>query len=273
MIWAAVLLSAAVAAGLAIAVAAKWKLPRHPTWAWIVVTALTVAVPFVWVYGQLVSTAAIALTMGLQISTTLAAAFALAMVAFWRDPERTPPDQPGAILSAADGLVLTVVEVDSGTPPLVRKDGRDYSLAELVGEDVLAGGATVIAVEMNLLNVHVNRCPITGQVQLLKRIRGVFLSLRRAEAPFLNERVTTVIQTPHMTIAVVQVSSRLVRRIESYLAVGQAVCAGQRLGRIRFGSLVAVVVAKRADVQILVKPGDTVQAGVTILACYTIETS
>ena len=262
-----------MAVGLAVAVAAKWKLPRHPTWAWIVVTALVVAVPFLWAYGQLLSTAAIVLAMGLQIAITLTAVFALAMVAFWRDPERMAPDQPGAILSAADGLVLTVTEVDSGATPLVHKDGRDYSLTELVGGDVLTGGATVIAVEMNLLNVHVNRCPIAGQVHLLQRVRGQFLSLRQAEAPFLNERVTTVIQTPHMTVAVVQVSSRLVRRIESYLAAGQAVCAGQRLGRIRFGSLVAVVVAKRVDVQILVKPGDTVQAGVSVLARYPMEAS
>jgi phosphatidylserine decarboxylase len=69
-----------------------------------------------------------------------------------------------------------------------------------------------------------------------------------------------------MVVAVVQVASRLVRRVESFLAMGETVRAGQRLGMIRFGSLVAVVLPKRAGLSIEVEPGDRVTAGVSVLA-------
>ena len=71
-------------------------------------------------------------------------------------------------------------------------------------------------------------------------------------------------------MVVVQVASRLVRRVESYLREGETVVIGQRLGVIRLGSLVAVVLPNREDVSIEVKPGDRVNAGLTILARYEV---
>ena len=124
---------------------------------------------------------------------------------------------------------------------------------------------------MNFLNVHVNRCPIAGQVKLLKHIEGKFISLRKDEAPFVNERLTTIIENASLSLAVVQVASRLVRRIESYLSVGETVSVAQRLGMIRLGSLVAVVLPKREDVRIEVKPGDRATAGISVLARYEVK--
>ncbi len=72
-------------------------------------------------------------------------------------------------------------------------------------------------------------------------------------------------------MAVVQVASRLVRRVESYLSIGETVGAGQRLGMIRFGSLVAVVLPQREDVRIEVKPGDRVTGGISVLAHYEVN--
>jgi len=193
------------------------------------------------------------------------------MVRFWRDPERVPPEKNGVVLSAADGKVIYVRNVDEGSTPLVTKGGRDYLLRELTGTSLLASAAYVIGVEMNMLNVHVTRCPIAGQVKLQKRIEGKFISLRKREAPFVNERLTTIIENASLTVAVVQVASRLVRRVESYLRVGETVGAGQRLGMIRFGSLVAVVLPKRDDLRIAVNPGDRVKAGVSVLARYDVN--
>src|SRR5512139_278032 len=138
----------------------------------------------------------------------------------------------------------------------------------------LATGAVhVIGVGMSLLDVHVNRCPISGQVKLTKHLAGKFLSLGRDEAPFVNERLTTVIENDSLNVAVVQIASRLVRRVQSYLKVAETVSAGQRLGMIRLGSLVAVVLPQREDIDIQVKPGDRVTAGETILARYQRDAS
>jgi phosphatidylserine decarboxylase len=84
----------------------------------------------------------------------------------------------------------------------------------------------------------------------------------------VNERLTTVIQNASLTLAVVQIASRLVRRVETFVSPGQTVSIGQRLGIIRFGSLVAVVLPQREDVKIEVKVGDRVVAGVSVLARY-----
>lgn len=274
--WLALAAGALIPAGLLMALAAKWKLPWRLSLAGIAAAVVSMALLFLWIETRLVlqpDGRALALAVLGQIVATCALAVGLAMVAFWRDPERVPPDDPEAILSPADGQVLYVTTVEAGSAPLVSKQGRVYRLSELVpgdsaGQHVWQQGAHVIGIEMNLLNVHVNRCPIAGQVRLVERTAGRFISLRRAEAPFVNERLTTVIEGPELTVAVVQVASRLVRRIEGYLAPSQTVAAGQRLGRIRFGSLVAVVLPRRPDVRIAVQPGDAVLAGRSLLARY-----
>jgi phosphatidylserine decarboxylase len=83
---------------------------------------------------------------------------------------------------------------------------------------------------------------------------------------FENERATTVIERPDLEIAVVQIASRLVRQIAGYVDIGQSVTAGQRIGVIRLGSQVDVVLPARPDMQVTVKPGQRVRAGETILA-------
>jgi phosphatidylserine decarboxylase len=257
--------------------AAKWKIPTRVALLGGGAAAAVAAILLALVYPSapvgtgLVPARFVGLVASLfaQVALSLVLAFALLMLAFWRDPERVPPETAGVVLSAADGNVLYITAVGEGTTPLVRKNGRDYLLSELTGIGSLAGAAYVIGVEMSFLDVHVNRCPIAGQVRLLRHIEGQFLSLRKEEAPFLNERLTTVIEGPTLSVATVQVASRLVRRIQSFFRLGQVVTAGQRLGMIRLGSLVAVVLPQRADVEIEVKPGDRVIAGVSILARYS----
>lgn len=203
-----------------------------------------------------------------QAGLALGLGLALVMWRFWRDPQRVPPRSRGVVLSPADGQVLYVREADESAVPLVTKGRRGYRLGELTGTRLVSEPAHVVGIEMTFLDVHVNRCPVSGRVRQTEHIGGSFLSLRREEAPFVNERLTTVIENETLTVAVVQIASRLVRRIESYLAPGMAVAAGQRLGVIRLGSLVAVVIPKREGVIITVRPGDRVTAGVSILACY-----
>lgn len=252
-------------------VAWKWKIPLRTTAVGVVSSVLLAALPFLRLHRARRGPAGTAVALAAQAGLTGLAALALAMQRFWRDPERTPPPGEGLVLSAADGEVIYVRTAAANDAPLVTKQGRDYRLGELLGTDLVSGEAHVIGVEMNLTDVHVNRCPIPGRVSLRRHIGGRFISLRREEAPFVNERFTTVIENPDLVVGVVQIASRLVRRIVSYLDEGESVAAAQRLGMIRFGSLVAVVVPKRPGVRLAVQVGDRVQAGVSALARYTPE--
>jgi len=251
--------------------AMKWKLPKLPALAGATAATLAAALSFFWIYPLCETSWGLAAGVFGQTALALTLALSMILLRFWRDPERVPPEEDGVVLSAADGKVVYTRTVDEGSTPLVTKGGRDYLLRELMGTSLLASAAYVIGVEMNILNVHVTRCPIAGEVKLQKRIEGKFISLRKREAPFVNKRLTTIIENASLTVAVVQVASRLVRRVESYLSVGHTVSAGRRLGMIRFGSLVAVVLPKREDVRIEVKPGDRVTAGLSVLARYEVK--
>lgn len=271
MNWELVALGAASSMLFILFLIMKWKLPKLHALAGATAVTLAAAFPFFWIYPLCQTTGGLAVAVFGQIALALTLALSLMMLRFWRDPERVPPEQDGVVLSPADGEVLYIRSVDEGSTPLVTKHGRDYLLRELTGTSLLSSAAYVIGVEMSLMDVHVNRCSIAGQVKLLKHIEGKFISLREEESPFVNERLTTIIENASLTVAVVQVASRLVRRVESYLNVSETVSVGQRLGVIRFGSLVAVVLPKREDVSIEVKPGVRVTAGVSVLARYEVK--
>ena len=256
---------------LMLTLAVKWKLAKLPALTGAAIASLAAAVPFFWIYPLFETTAKLAMVVVGQAALALTLALSMMMLRFWRDPERFPPQEGGLVLSAADGKVVYVTAVDEGSTPLVTKGGRDYLLRELTGTSPLASAAYLIGVEMTYLDVHVTRCPVAGQVRLQKRIEGKFISLRKDEAPFVNERLTTIVGNESLTVAVVQIASRLVRCVESYLSVGETVGAGQRLGMIKLGSLVVLVLPKRRDVRVKVQPGDRVTAGVSVLARYKVN--
>lgn len=203
-----------------------------------------------------------------QIVISLGLAGGLLMFRFWRDPDRVAPDAEGTILSGADGLVLYIREVHALDAPVITKKGRDYRLAELLGARLLDGPMYLVGIEMNILDVHVNRAPISGRAILVQHIPGKFISLRADEAPFTNERATTLIEGQSISVAVVQVASRMIRRIETYLDVGSPVVAGERLGMVKMGSLVALVFPNRSDVRLEVEVGDRVKAGLSVIARF-----
>ena len=91
-------------------------------------------------------------------------------------------------------------------------------------------------------------------------------SLRRPEMEFVNERATTIIEGEALQVAVVQIASRLVRKIFAFVSPGQSVALGQRIGVIRFGSQVDLVLPAREDLRIAVCEGERVRAGESIVA-------
>ncbi len=264
-------LGAVISALLMLTLATKWKLPRPLALVGIAAVAIVTALPFVWIYPLFESQFGLGVAAFSQISVTLAFGLLLLLLRFWRDPERVPLEADKVVLSAADGEVVYVWNIAEGSATVVSKGKRNYRLDELTGTNLATSAVHVIGVGMSFLDVHVNRCPISGQVKLTKHLAGKFMSLVKAEAPFVNERLTTVIENDSLNVGIVQIASRLVRRVQSYLKVVETVSAGQRLGMIRFGSLVAIIIPDREDVRIEVTPGDRVRAGVSVLARYRIE--
>jgi phosphatidylserine decarboxylase len=194
---------------------------------------------------------------------------ALIMLArFYRDPERSPVVTEDVILSPADGTVVYVNKVEKGAALVSTKGENKFKLDEITDTDLLPDTAYLVGIDMNILNVHVNRAPIAGKTLLRKRIAGKFMSLRRQESETLNERVTTVIGNGTFNVGVVQIASRLVRKIVSYVQEGDDLQIGQRIGAIVFGSQVDIAIPELESLKIDVKPGEEVKAGVSVVARY-----
>lgn len=204
---------------------------------------------------------------GLVCGLTLAGAFGILAYRFYRDPERSAPDAVGdVVISPADGEVIYVRRSEGGLLPSSTKKGRDYELVELTKTPLRNGDAYVIGIAMSFLDVHINRAPIAGRVQVRKHFPGRFGSLGTPGMVYENERATTIIERGDLEVAVVQIASRLVRQIAAYVKVGEDVALGQRIGVIRLGSQVDVVLPVRPGVQINVREGQRVWAGQSVLA-------
>jgi phosphatidylserine decarboxylase len=244
-----------------------------PSWKWqlglrrVTVGLVTLGIGaglVVFLVDAAVDTAAAA-RIALVALITLAAAVAILAYRFYRDPDREPPSGGDIVVSPADGEVVYVREARGGVLPVAAKRGQNFTLEELTKTRLRSDDAVIVGIGMSFLDVHVNRAPIGGRVTLRRHFPGLFGSLRLPEMVFRNERATTVIEHGAVQVAVVQIASRLVRQIAGYVGEGEEVAAGQRIGVIRLGSQVDVVLpAECADVT--VGPGDRVRAGETIIA-------
>ncbi len=192
----------------------------------------------------------------------------LLFISFYRDPDRIPPEDRNIILSPADGKVIYVKKIEEGRVPFSEKKGHKFPLNDFVQSAVLSGGGYLIGIMMSYLDVHVNRAPIGGNIRLLKHIKGLFISLKRKEAVIKNERVFTVIDNGQFKVGTVQIASRLVRKIVPYFLEGQEVQKGERIGAIRFGSQVDLIVPDLRSLRIMVMPGTKVKAGISIVATF-----
>jgi len=163
---------------------------------------------------------------------------------FFRDPERPIPAEPGLIISPADGKVVLVDEV--------RED------------KFLGRPARRVGIFMNVFDVHVNRSPVAGAVVTSTHQPGRFQAAFRPAADQVNEQQATLLDAAEgQRVLVVQIAGLLARRIISYVAPGQKLERGERLGMICFGSRVDLYLPPEAE--ILVKVGDRVQAGSSVI--------
>lgn len=185
---------------------------------------------------------------------------------FYRDPERIPPEDQKAILSPADGKVIYVKKIENGEIPYSDKNGKKFLLTDFIQSRDLSSEGYLIGISMNFLDVHVNRAPIEGKVIFYRHIKGRFISLKKEDAIFQNERAFIMIGNKTMKIGMVQIASRLVRNILVYVKEGSWVKKGERIGAIRFGSQVDLFLPSLSPIQIAIKTGDRVKAGISIVA-------
>ena len=185
---------------------------------------------------------------------------------FYRDPERMAPDRDDVVVSPADGRVLYVRTSADGKLPVSSKQGREHTLEELTKTPLASDEAVVVGIALSFLDVHVNRAPVGGAVVLHGHHKGAFRSLKHPESLLENERATTVIERDGKQVAVVLIASRLVRRIVSLVGPGDHVACGQRIGAIRFGSQVDLVLPSEWGTALRVDAGDRVTAGQSVVA-------
>ena len=174
------------------------------------------------------------------------------IAAFFRDPIRVTPTDPGLIISPADGLISLIVNVE---PP-----------RQLIGDDGLAPGlCTRISVFMNVFDVHVNRSPIAGTCTRIVYVPGKFLNADLDKASDDNERQYFIVEdAAGVKVAFTQIAGLVARRIMRFIEPGTKLSVGERVGLIRFGSRVDVFLPAGYVPAVIV--GQRAIAGETILA-------
>jgi phosphatidylserine decarboxylase len=189
---------------------------------------------------------------------------------FQRDPERESPKSENVIVSPADGKIVYIKNFKKGEMPFSIKGKNTLKINELSKCDEFKDNdGCIIGVEMRLFDVHVNRAPINGVIKLSKHNQGKFIRQTEKEFEIMNESHTIIIE--HMNgymIGIVQIATFLVRGIECYVKEGDLVKLGERVGRIKFGSQVDIIIPFTM-IKLIVKEGDRVYAGESILVEVT----
>lgn len=183
---------------------------------------------------------AVALWMvGLTAGGLFLGALAAGIGFFFRDPERSPPAEVGAILAPADGRVVRI-------GPAV--DGRK---------------GTEVSIFLSLLDVHINRAPCAGRIEEVLSRGGGFRVAWKAEASHGNAQTLIHLKGGPGDVFIRQVAGMLARQIVTWVRPGQEVQAGERIGMIRFGSRVDLLLPE--GVQPRAQIGDQVRGGESII--------
>ena len=165
-------------------------------------------------------------------------------VAFFRDPDRPVPADPNLIVAPADGTVSDIVELDE--------------------KEVLKTKTRRIGIFLSIFDVHTNRAPIDGRISYRQHHEGLCLDARDPDCPEKNEAMTWAFENPRGVIVVRQLTGAIARRIVAWANIGDELKKGERFGMIRFGSRTELYLP--LDAKVLVKTGDHVSGGSTVIA-------
>ena len=185
--------------------------------------------------------------LGMTILTLLGLVITFCFCGFFRDPDRVIPNQPGGIVSPADGKVILVGNVDQTS--------------------FYEGNCKKISIFMSVFNVHVNRIPFEGNVKEVRYYPGKFFAANLDKASLQNEHNAVFLETEDgQRLCVVQVAGLIARRIICKVQPGDDMVRGRRFGLICFGSRLDVYLPE--DVEIKVAVGDKVKAGASIIGQF-----
>lgn len=165
---------------------------------------------------------------------------------FFRDPQRGLPEDPRAFISPADGRVVAIKAIGY--------------------HDDLQAEALQISIFLSIFNVHAQWVPIDAHVEETRYHRGKFLAAFNHRASDENEQGVTLFTSEGGKFMVKQITGAIARRILSYMRPGEDVHRGDRLGYIRFGSRVDIILP--ADFQVRVKVGDKVRGTTSIIGTF-----
>jgi phosphatidylserine decarboxylase len=177
--------------------------------------------------------------LGLWYVTLLFVIVAAFMAFFFRDPKRTPPDDPRVVVAPADGRVTRV--------------------KPMAGE---AGSPTVVSIFLSPFDVHINRAPIAGTITEMVYSRGKFLMATNEMASLVNEQNALTIQG-EITVVCKQIAGILARRVVCWKKAGDTLALGERFGMIKFSSRTDVVLPP--NVKVIVTEGARVRGGTTVI--------
>jgi phosphatidylserine decarboxylase len=184
------------------------------------------------------------------ISAT-AAFFGGCIVWFFRNPRREIPTEAGLAVSPADGKVVLIEEIPH--------------------DEFIGGPAVLIGIFLSIFNVHINRTPVAARVIGLRYRKGKFLNALRPESARENEQLAVRIEEnhpPYRRMIVRQITGQIARRIVCWIKPGDELTAGEQFGMIKLGSRTELVLPREMGLEIVVKVGEHVRAGSSVLAKY-----
>jgi phosphatidylserine decarboxylase len=196
-----------------------------------------------WIF---VALALLAIASALFLPWLLLLVLVLTIYVFWffRDPERVPPNDPSAVVAAADGVVADIVEVDE--PEVVRARQKR------------------VGIFLSVFDVHTNRAPVAGRIIYKQAHAGLCLDARNADCTTKNRALTWAFENSRGIFVVRQLTGMIARRIVGWSEVGDVLKKGEHFGMIRFGSRTEVYLP--LDAEVLVKVGDRVTGGTSVIA-------
>lgn len=184
-------------------------------------------------------------TKALLYSGVVGMVLCLYLLYFFRDPVRTAPADPATIVAGAEGKVMGIVEVDE---PIYLK-----------------GRAVRISIFLSLIDVHVNRAPISGRVESAAYFPGARYFTFQEKSSDLNQHSAIFIRGGEVDCLVKQIVGPVARRVVYWLKDGQELTKGDRIGMMKFGSRLDMYLPA-GKVDVAVKQGDKVRAGETVVA-------
>jgi phosphatidylserine decarboxylase len=162
---------------------------------------------------------------------------------FFRNPKREVPNSENCILSPADGVVMAIDEV--------------------IEDRFIQGPAIRISIFLSIMNVHLNRSPLQGEVRYRFYRPGKFIPAFKSHASEINEKNFIGIESGGFKVMVCQITGFIARRIKCWVDEGKSLAGGELIGIIKFGSGTEIFIPKGSDLHVRI--GDKVKAGETAL--------